>query len=110
MLIINDPSPLLKPFMDHDPRDPYVLSREPEPETPESLVRAIQDQRKARADWLVDLWQRDRTGFTLFAGEFIWEDPAISELLPYDAAMHAVTLVNEAAMRLYRQKHPELKA
>ena len=110
MLIITDPSPLLKPFMEHDPRDPYVLAPEPAPEDPYSLVRAIQETRKEQVAFLVDLWQRDRRGFDLFAGELIWNDTAIAGMLPKDAAHHALTLVNAAAMRLYRQKHPELKA
>ena len=104
MLIIHDPSPILKSFM--DPRDQPVFPAPVAVLPPEHLFMETQDRlrwRQERAAILVDLWQRDRRGFDLLAGECIWEDPQVAALLPADAAAAAIRLVSQAAIRLHRQ-------
>jgi hypothetical protein len=58
-----------------------------------SADRARAYQRAVRVNWLVDMWQRDRVGFDLFAAEFIQDDRFIAFLLPKDAAARAEELV-----------------
>ncbi len=58
-----------------------------------SADRARAAQRAERVNWLVDMWQRDRVGFDLFAAEFIHEDPFLKVLLPADAVERAEALL-----------------
>ena len=90
-----------------DPREQPVLSPTPAPAPPAHLFGeppALLQQRRERAQLLADFWEAgDVRGFSLFAGEFIWQDPAIATLLPDEARPTALKLVSQAAIRLYRQ-------
>ena len=63
------------------------------PSPMDSAARARAFQRAERVNWLVDMWQRDRVGFDLFAADFIREDPSLKVLLPKDAAARAEELL-----------------
>ena len=78
-----------------DPRDPHVL--------PESYPKT--QWRLDRAYFLINLWDHDRRGFDLWAGDYAWEDPDIVHLLPSDAAGRAVRLASRAAIALFQRQH-----
>lgn len=113
MLIVHDPTPLLKTFMEHQPAHEFAQDQPlPLPDRPahlfeggSSAVLARNAQRRERAAVLKTWWASgDKRTFSLFAGEALWDDPALAELLPADAAAYALTLVSQAAIRLHRQR------
>lgn len=95
-----------------DPREQPVLPERLGPPPPahlfgggSSAVMALNDRRRELASILTKWWNEgDVRGFSLFAPEAMWFDPDLALLLPPDAAQHALTLVNEAAIRAERQR------
>lgn len=72
----------------HDPRDPLI-------ETPDSVARARDSQRRQRAEFLIWLFRTgDVVAFDFHFRDYYREDASVLLFLPDDASRRALGLVN----------------